>query len=54
MGLRYLIFMGRNSKNKKKLSLVRIMNSVNMNTKDVVNNVRIFNIFVAMNSNRRE
>ena len=42
MGLRYLTFMGRNLKNKKKLMLVRIMNNVGMNSMNIENNVNIF------------
>jgi len=43
MGLQYLIFMGRSLENKKKLTLVRIMNNVN-----------IFKDSVAMSSNFME
>ena len=43
MGLRYLYFMGRNLKNKKKLTLVRIMISVGLNKKNIMNSVGIVN-----------
>jgi hypothetical protein len=43
MGLHYLTFMRRNSKEKKnQLTPVRMMNSVGMNSKNVVYNVSIF------------
>ena len=42
MGLHYLIFMGRNLENKKKLRLVRMMNSVGLNRKNIMNSVGIF------------
>ena len=50
MGLHYLTFMGRNLENRKKLTLVRIMNCVGMNSKDIVNNVEVFSGSVVMNS----
>ena len=50
MGLRYLTFMGRNLENRKNFTLVRIMNSVGMNSKDIVNNVEVFSGSVVMNS----
>ena len=43
MDLHYLTFMRRNLQNKKKLMPVRIMNIVNMNIKNIVNNVGIVN-----------
>ena len=48
MGLHYLIFMGRNLENGKKLTLVRIMNSVALNNKNVVG---IFEDSLAFDSN---
>ena len=45
MDLHYLIFMGRNLENIKKLTPARIMNS-----KNIVNNADVFNESVAMNS----
>ena len=45
MGLHYLTFMGENLDNRKRLTFVRTMNSVNC-----VNNVRIFNNNVVVNS----
>ena len=50
MGLRNLTFIGGSFKNKKKLALVQIMNSVSMNNKIIANNVGVFNDSVAMNS----
>ena len=41
MGLHFLIFMWRNLENKKKLTLVQIMNSVGMNSKNIIYNVNI-------------
>ena len=46
----YLIFMGRNLVTRKNLAPVQIMNSVSMNSKNIVNNVGIFNDYVVMNS----
>ena len=45
MDLHYLIFMGRNLENIKKLTPARIMNS-----KNIVNKADVFNESVAMNS----
>lgn len=42
MGIHYLTFMGGNLENRKNLMPVRIMNSANMNSKNIVNNVGIF------------
>ena len=42
--------MKRNSKNKKKLTSVRIMNSVSLNSTNIMNSANIFNNNVAMNS----
>jgi hypothetical protein len=50
MGLRYLTFMGRNLQKKNKLLLVQIMNNFGMNSKNIVNNISIFNDNVFMNS----
>ena len=50
MGFHYLTFMGRNSKNKNKLTSGQIMNNAGMNSKDIVNNVGIFNDNVIKNS----
>ena len=50
MGLHYLTFMGRKLENKKKLTPVRIMNSASINSKNIVNNVSIFNDSVVMTS----
>ena len=50
MGLHYLIFMWRNLENKKKLTLVQIMNSVGMNSKNIIYNVSIFNDHAIMSS----
>ena len=43
MGLHYLTFMKRNLENRKNLTLVRITNSVGLNSKNILNNVNIFN-----------
>ena len=51
MGLHYLTFMGRNLKNKKKLTFVQIMNSVGMNNNDIMSHVSTFNDSVAINNN---
>ena len=48
MGLHYLIFMGRNLENRKKLTPTRIMNSANMHSTNIVNNVGVFNDSVAI------
>ena len=50
MGLHYLTFMGRNLKNRKKLMLVHIMNSVSLNSKNIVNGVGILNESVVINN----
>jgi hypothetical protein len=50
MGLHYLTFTGRNLENKKKLTLVQIMNSVGMKSMSIGNRVGIFDDSVAMNS----
>jgi hypothetical protein len=50
MGLHYLTFMLRNLENKKRLTLVQLMNSVSLDSKSIVNSVGIFNDIVAMNS----
>jgi hypothetical protein len=41
--LHYLTFMGRILENKKKLMPVRIMNSVGLNRKRILNSVRVCN-----------
>ena len=51
MGLHYLTFVGRNFKNNKKPMPVRTINSVNMNSKNILNGVNICNDIVSMNSN---
>ena len=43
MGLHYLTFIGRNLENKKKPTLLQIMNSVALNNKNIVNIVGIVN-----------
>ena len=43
MGLHYVTFMGRNLKNKKKLTPVWITNSTGLNSKKIVNTVGNFN-----------
>ena len=50
MGLHYLTFMGRNLRDRKKLMLVQMMNSVNMNTKNSVNSVSMVNDSDSINS----
>ena len=50
MGLHYLAFTGRNLGNRKKLTLVRLMNNVGLHSKNVVNNVHIFNDIIVINS----
>ena len=50
MDLHYLTIMGRNVENMKKLTLVRRMNSVDMNSKNIMNSVSISNDNVAMNT----
>ena len=54
MGLHYLAFVERNLENKKKLTMVRITNSVGFIRKNIVNSVNIFNDDDAMNSKCRE
>jgi hypothetical protein len=49
-----LTFVGRSLENKKKLTPVRILNSVNLNSKNIMNNVGIFNDGVALNNNFKE
>ena len=49
-GLHYLTFMGRNLENRKKLTPIQIIYSVDMNSKNIMNNVVIFSGSVAMNS----
>jgi hypothetical protein len=54
MGLRYLIFMGRNVESEKKLTMVQIMTGVELNSKNVVNSVSVFNGSVIINNMSRE
>ena len=53
MGLLYPTFMGRNLENKKKLMLVRIMNSTSLNNKIIVNNIGIFNDDASIKANSK-
>ena len=48
IGLHYPTFMGRNLDNKTKLTPIRIMNSVDMNSKNIMNSGGIFSDSVAM------
>jgi hypothetical protein len=41
--------MGRNLENKKKRMPVRVMNNANLDSKNIVNKVGVFNDSVAMN-----
>ena len=50
MGLHYITSMGRNLRNKKKLTPVRISNSANMSSKHSVNNVGTFTDSTTMNN----
>ena len=54
MGLHYLTFMGRKIENRKKLTFVRMMNSVNLISKNNKNSVGVFEYSVAMNSDYGE
>ena len=55
MDIHYISYLtGRNLENRKKLTLVRIMNSANMNSKNIVNNVGTSDDSVAMNSNFKD
>ena len=54
MGLQYLTFMGRNLVNKKKLTPVRIMNSIALCSKNIVNSVGIFNDSANISNNFME
>ena len=54
MGFHYLTFMGRNLKSRKKLMLVRTINIGNMNSKNILNSVSIFNESVVVTSNYRQ
>ena len=51
MGIHYLIFIGRNLKKRRKLMPIRIMKSVGLNSKNIVNSVGIFNVSAASNNN---
>ena len=50
MGLQYLTFMERYLENKKKLTMLRIMNSAGVSSMKIVNNVDIFSDSATMNS----
>ena len=50
MGLHYLTFTGRNPRNRKKLTLTWLLNSVIMNSKNMVNDANIFKFSDALNS----
>ena len=50
MGLHYLTFTGRNLENKKKLTLVWIINSAGLDSENIVCSVGIFNDSSAINS----
>ena len=50
MGLQYLTLMRRILENKKKLTSIRLMNSADMNSKNIVNNVGVFIDKAAMNT----
>jgi hypothetical protein len=45
-----LIFMGRNLEDRKKVTLVQIMNSACLSSKNIMNNVGIFNGSTTTNS----
>ena len=53
MGRHYLTFMRRNFENKKKLTFLRIMNSVGLSDKDIVNSVNIFSDIFVVDINYR-
>ena len=54
MGKHYHTIMERHLENRKKLTLVRIMNSVNLYSKNIMNNVVIFNDNITISSNHKE
>ena len=54
MALHYIAFMGRKLESEKKLIVVQIMNNVNMNSKNTMKSVGIFNDNDAMNNILRE
>ena len=54
MDLHHFTFMERNLENEKKLTPVKIMNNTGMNSKNIMNNVNIFNDSVAMNNIYKE
>jgi hypothetical protein len=54
MGIRYLTFVGSSLENWKILTLVQIMNSANLISKNIVNSNGYFNESVAMDSTFRE
>ena len=54
MDVQYLIFMGRNLENKKKLMPLQIMNIAGMKSKNIANSVNIFSDNVVMTSTFNE
>jgi hypothetical protein len=50
MGLHYLTFMERNLENKKELTLIWIMNCVNMIIRNIVNNANVSKDHATMNN----
>ena len=50
MGLHYLTFVERDLENRKQLPLVQIINSVCINSMNIVNSVGNFNDIASMNS----
>ena len=50
----YLTFMGSNLENMKKLVPIQTMHSVRLYSKNIVNNVGIFNNIVFINSNVKD
>ena len=54
MGLQNLTFMEKNLENRKKLILVRILNSMSLYGNNIMNSVNTFNDVSIINSNVRE
>lgn len=54
MGLHYHTYMGNDLENRKILTLVRMVNCVGMNNKNIVDNVGIFNDNIAINNISKE
>ena len=54
VGLHYHTVMERHLENRKKLMLVRMMNSVNLYSKNIMNNDGIFNDDITISSNYKE